>query len=159
MRRSALVILIVMVTLAREGFARRLSPSSSRIVASRLRGGVELPPRGDGYLVPLTWRLRGLSFGVPRLVALIQRAAARVSERIPGATLYVADLSAPLGGPTSWHHSHRSGHDADLLFYALDQGGQPLPPPIHMIRFEPPGLAWTEDQDGEPARVELDDAR
>src|SRR5689334_6206585 len=106
MRRSTLVVLVVMVTLTREGLARRLSPSASRMVISRLRGGIELPPRGDGYLVPVTWRLRGLSFGVPRLVALIQRAAARVHVRIPGATLYVADLSGPLGGPSTWHHSH-----------------------------------------------------
>src|ERR1051325_4823339 len=98
MRRPVLVVLVVTVALSREGFARRLSPSVSRMMVSRLRGGIALPPQGDGYLVPLTWRMRGLSFGVPRLIGLIERAAARVRERIPVATLYVADLSAERGG-------------------------------------------------------------
>jgi len=89
-----------------------------------LVGGVELPKRGPGYvLLRPTDRTR---FGLPALVSLVQRAAADVAARHPGAApLRVADLSSPRGGKHSRHASHRTGRDVDLLFYVTDASGRP----------------------------------
>jgi penicillin-insensitive murein endopeptidase len=64
-------------------------------------------------------------YGTGELVDLIERAAARVSQRIPGARLSVGELSARGGGPIPGHRSHENGRDADIGFYMLDARGRP----------------------------------
>jgi penicillin-insensitive murein endopeptidase len=113
------------------------------VVAMLAAPAAQLPARGPGFEVPLTWRVRGLSWGTRPLVELIQRAAQRVAHEQPGAVLYVADLSRQDGAPTEWHRSHRAGRDADLLFFARDENGEPAPAPIQMVRFDRWGVAWT----------------
>jgi penicillin-insensitive murein endopeptidase len=67
-------------------------------------------------------------FGAPLLVGALERAAARVSQALPGGSpLRIGDLSARDGGDHSRHGSHRSGRDADLLFYLLDERGDSAP--------------------------------
>src|SRR5436309_2893304 len=81
-----------------------------------LIGGVQLPASGPGYrwLSPA-----GHHYGLARLVRAIEGAAAEVARRSPGGRpLLVGDLSARAGGQLSGHASHRTGRDADLLFYA-----------------------------------------
>jgi penicillin-insensitive murein DD-endopeptidase len=97
--------------------------------------GVALPARGTGFVVPDTWRERGLNWGTPQLVGLIQRAAARVRAWDRWATVYVADLSRRNGGATEWHRSHRRGIDADLLYFARDDEDRQTPPPRAMQPF------------------------
>jgi len=101
----------------------------------RLVNGVQLPSAGDGYLVPQTWAKRGNNWGTEELVGLIVRTGRRLVEEIPETPLFVADLSPPRGGPSRWHHSHQTGRDADLLFFARDPLGRPLPPPPQMPVF------------------------
>ena len=83
---------------------------------------VRLEDRGDGYR-----RVRpgeGTRFGTPTLVGAIERAARDVAEAFPGGhPLRVGDLSNPHGGAHSRHRTHRTGRDADLLFFARDAGG------------------------------------
>ncbi len=103
-----------------------------------LTGAAELPDRGDGYK-----RLRDddIRYGHPRLVAAIERAAARVAAQRPGgAPLVVADLSAKQGGRIAKHRSHRSGRDADILFYVQSPDGRSLENP-GFYRFGADGLA------------------
>lgn len=102
----------------------------------RIMGAVELPPRGDGYLVPPTWSSRGLNWGTEELVGLLVRAGRRLAADEIGATLYVADMSPRAGGPSAWHKSHQAGRDADVLFFAVDNFGKPAPTPSAMLRFD-----------------------
>jgi penicillin-insensitive murein endopeptidase len=85
--------------------------------------GVEMPNRGDGFV-----RARPgeeTRFGTPRLIAALERAAAEVERRFPGtAAIHVGDLSAPGGGHHPRHGSHRTGRDADLIYYATDLEGR-----------------------------------
>jgi penicillin-insensitive murein endopeptidase len=104
-----------------------------------------LQKHGEGYLIPDTWSARGLRYGRPELSALIGRVAGRVAREMPGATLYIGDLSLKTGGWTQWHRSHRNGCDADLLFYALDEDGYPIRPPAEMVCFDDAGIAWLPD--------------
>lgn len=108
------------------------------------RGGlvnaVELPLRGDGYRVPAPWNTRGLNWGTDELVGIIVRAGRRLQTEIPGATLYVADLSPRTGGASSWHRSHQSGRDADLHFFALGPDGKPAPAPTVMAPYDATGI-------------------
>lgn len=87
--------------------------------------GVALPDRGEGFV-----RARPgepTRYGTPGLVGAIERAAAQVRRALPGgAPLRVGDLSAPSGGRHPRHASHRTGRDADLLFYARNERGVPL---------------------------------
>lgn len=107
-----------------------------------LEGGVELPDTAPGLA-----RLRHdrRSYGVPRLVESIVRAAKVVDERLPGGTLVVGDLSAPRGGDVSGHASHRTGRDADLLFYVTTLEGVPVKSP-GFLAFARDGLAYEKDQ-------------
>lgn len=93
-----------------------------------LRHGKRLPAQGEGYIVPQLWQDRGANFGTDELVAAIRRAAKRVAKEYPGGILGVADLSLPGGGESPLHRSHENGHDADLIWYALDENGKPVAP-------------------------------
>src|SRR5262245_38305039 len=104
-----------------------------------------LPRHGEGYLIPDTWAERGLRYGRPELIGLIERVAERVAAEQPGAMLYVGDLSLKTGGLTQWHRSHRRGTDADLLFFAVDDDGEPASPPTEMVPFGADGTARLPD--------------
>lgn len=71
---------------------------------------------------------RRAQFGTSELVGLIRRAAERVGHAHPGPKLVVGDLSAERGGRLHPHRSHRTGRDADLGFYLLDEEGNSTQP-------------------------------
>jgi penicillin-insensitive murein endopeptidase len=102
-----------------------------------LTGGVALPASGDGFR---RFRNDGAGWGHPRLVGAIERAAATVAESRPGAMLLVADMSAEHGGRLGGHRSHRTGRDADLLFYVITPDGRPVDNP-GFVRVDKDGLA------------------
>lgn len=93
----------------------------------------------DGMLengVPLPLEAPGLRFnpkndpaaryGTEEMVAALMRAAAVVDEELGGLPVIISDLSYEGGGPIPRHGSHQSGRDVDVLFYQLDQDGQPI---------------------------------
>jgi penicillin-insensitive murein endopeptidase len=88
-----------------------------------LREGLELEDSGPGFV-----RARpgeSTRYGTSTLLGALRRAAASVNESFPGgAPLRIGDLSAPSGGRHSRHGSHRSGRDADLIFYLTDGLGR-----------------------------------
>lgn len=88
-----------------------------------LFGGVSLPDRGEGYV-----RARpgeDTRWGTPQTVGALQRAAASVHRTYPGgAPLRIGDLSYPFGGRHPRHRSHRSGRDADIIFYVTEASGR-----------------------------------
>jgi penicillin-insensitive murein DD-endopeptidase len=106
-----------------------------------LAGGAQLARDSEG----LRW-LRGNDrhWGSPRFTAAIERAAARVAHERPGAHLLAGDLSTPTGGgPLAPHFSHRSGMDADLLFYVTTLQGAPVDSP-GFVHFGADGIAEDE---------------
>lgn len=136
------------MALAVAGCARApspLAPAWHGSIGSPNRGvlahGAELPRNAEG----LRW-LRGNDrhWGLPRFTEAIEHAAARVARERPGARLTVGDLSTPTGGgPLSPHFSHRSGVDADLLFYVTTLDGAPVDSP-GFIHVGADGLAEDE---------------
>jgi penicillin-insensitive murein endopeptidase len=90
----------------------------------------------------LKWlRRNDRHWALPRLAQAIERAAAWVANARPGGVLSVGDLSSPAGGgPASPHFSHRSGVDADLLFYVSTLDGKPIESP-GFVHFGADGLA------------------
>lgn len=120
----------------------RTSVSLGTANAGSLVRPARLPVEGSAHRVPMRWQERGFVFGTDELVAGILRWAGTVQG---GTTirLGIADLSGTRGGASSWHRSHHSGRDVDLLFYASDAAGRPMPPPEHdMIAFGPDGQAY-----------------
>jgi penicillin-insensitive murein endopeptidase len=106
-----------------------------------LSAGAEVRRDAEG----LRW-LRGNDrhWGLPRFAQAIERAAAAVARERPGGVLSIGDLStASGGGPLAPHFSHRSGIDADLLFYATTLDGAPVESP-GFIHFGADGLAHDE---------------
>lgn len=140
-------VAIGLFALAGAGCARAPSPLAPHYAGSIgmphrgvLTGGAELPRRGDGF----RWlRDHDRHHGLPRFVAAIERAAAKVSRERPGGTLVVGDLSARTGGRVSGHSSHRSGRDADLLFYVQTLEGAPVAN-ADFVHVGPDGLAWDD---------------
>ncbi len=89
-----------------------------------LSEGMSLPQLGEGFK-----RLRDddMRWGNPRLVHAVMRAALAVARARPGGEpLVVGDLSKKGGGRVVNHHSHRSGRDVDLLFFAVTPDGRPV---------------------------------
>jgi penicillin-insensitive murein DD-endopeptidase len=86
-----------------------------------LLGAAELPARGEHHLC---YRRAEMRYGLPELVGLVERAAAKVAGGFPGSVLYVGDLSAERGGDEPGHASHENGRDVDLAFYASTPSGR-----------------------------------
>lgn len=107
------------------GLAPLPKEASSYGLANRgvLLRGVRLADRGPGFV-----RARAgedTRWGTARLIGLLTRSAAAVERAYPGgAPLYVGDVSARFGGRHARHGSHRSGRDADVLFYLKDAAGR-----------------------------------
>lgn len=99
--------------------------SFGRVADGLLVDGVALPDRAPGLV-----RVRpgsAMRYGTAHLVGLIEDAATVVADAYPGgAPLRVGDLALPLGGRDRRHRSHRSGRDADILFYVADEHGKSL---------------------------------
>jgi penicillin-insensitive murein endopeptidase len=138
----------LLTALALGGCARAPSPLSPG-----WRGCIGTPSRGvlvDGTQVArdaegIRW-LRGNDrhWGIPRFTEAIERAAASVAREKPGAALTVGDLSLRSGGgPLAPHFSHRSGVDADLLFYVTTLDGVPVESP-GFVHIGADGLARDE---------------
>lgn len=63
-------------------------------------------------------------YGHPALVKMLYRTARDIARSVPGSVMLVGDLSSERGGPISGHHSHQSGRDADIAFYAKNKKGK-----------------------------------
>jgi penicillin-insensitive murein endopeptidase len=74
------------------------------------------------------YRAGGNFYGTTELVTLIERAAAHVARRLPGARLSVGELSRQNGGAIAGHRSHQNGRDVDIAFYMRDAAGRPYDP-------------------------------
>ena len=62
----------------------------------------------------------------------------------------IGDLSGPSGGKIPGHRSHRSGRDADLLYFALTPAGEAVESP-GFVRYGADGLAEVGPKLGGPA--------
>jgi penicillin-insensitive murein endopeptidase len=111
---------------------------------------LRLPATGPGWRIPDTWNQRGNSFGTPQLVGLIRRTAKRIARFAPGAVIEVADLSPRGGGGSRWHRTHRHGEDVDLLLFARDAEGRPVPAGKAMVAFDCSGKGAATDEAGNP---------
>jgi penicillin-insensitive murein endopeptidase len=109
-----------------------------------LESGAEVRRDAEG----LVWlRANDRHWALPRFSRAIERAALQVARERPGGTLSVGDLSTRTGGgPLPPHFSHRSGRDADLLFYVSTLDGAPVTSP-GFIHFGADGLARDEAHD------------
>jgi penicillin-insensitive murein endopeptidase len=91
--------------------------------------GARLPDRGEGYTTRELWIARNNRYGTDELVDLVTGVARRMSARIKGVKIVIADLSARGGGGSfEFHRSHQSGRDADFLYYWRDADGKPMEP-------------------------------
>jgi penicillin-insensitive murein endopeptidase len=141
-------LIVAVGALALAGCARAPSP-----LAPLWHGSIGTPNRGvltDGSeLRPVAGGLRWLRgndrhWGLPRFARAIERAAGEVAREKPGATLCVGDLSTRTGGgPMPPHFSHRSGVDADLLFYVTTLDGAPVETP-GFVHFAADGVSRDE---------------
>ena len=103
--------------------------------------GAEVPADAEG----LRWlRRNDRHWALPRFAEAIARAAASVARERASGVLEVGDLSVRTGGgPLAPHFSHRSGVDADLLFYVTTLEGAPVESP-GFVHFGADGLARDE---------------
>ncbi len=91
-----------------------------------LEGGVHLDTTKPYFRVVPMYTSGDVRWGLPTLMSLLDRAARTVYKRYPGSALDVGDISQKGGGDVSRHHSHESGRDADIGFYAVDAKGKQL---------------------------------
>lgn len=118
------------------GMLGTLTTSVGAPARGRLQGGVRLPDLGPGYRHNPK-RPDNARYGTVETLQTIVKAAAIVDKDMPGSGLTVNDVGLQEGGPISQHGSHQSGRDADILFYALDEKGKPIP--AVGVPFDPKG--------------------
>ena len=93
--------------------------------------GARLPDHGPGWTTRKVWLDRDNRYGTDELVDLVIGVANRMHKKVKDVKLVVADMSAKgggNGGVASFHRSHQSGRDADLLPYMRDAEGKPFEP-------------------------------
>ena len=124
----------------------------------QLLHGRALPDRGRGYV--RARRGESTRYGTPTLVDALTRAAASVEEALGGAPVRIGDLSGPLGGRHRRHGSHRTGRDADIIFYLTDAMGR-SDRGRGWLAFDRFGVAREEadEGDGQQRIFFFDDAR
>ena len=106
-------------SIAAVGSARSIgSPTDGR-----LEGGIPLAPSRELRLK----NPQGARWGLPALVALLERSADRLAQRFHGSVVVVGDLSRRRGGDIAGHKSHESGRDADVGFFFLGAKGEQIP--------------------------------
>ncbi len=111
--------------------------SVGRVNGGALFHGAELAPLPS----TLEWyRQNERHWAIPRFTRAIARAAGIVLRERGGAPLVIGDLSSQFGGRISGHASHRSGRDADILYYVTTPQGVPIRNP-GFFAFGPDGLA------------------
>jgi penicillin-insensitive murein DD-endopeptidase len=137
-----------------------LGPEASASIGGpsegRLEGGVPLPLHGPGYRFDPR-KSPERRHGTVELVQALVRAAGSVHERLPGNELTIGDLSMREGGVIAGHASHQAGRDVDVMFYLLDDAGQPFGG--KPIPLEPDGTGhdYNDLSDGsDDVRVHLD---
>lgn len=96
------------------------------VTSGGLRGGIELPPKGEHHLFYRPQR--GRRHASDSLARALLSAAQKVDERFPGSRLVIGDLSAAAGTSLSGHRSHQNGLDADLGFFRRKLSGEPVAP-------------------------------
>ncbi len=116
-------------------FSDGTSVSIGTFTHGALRHGAHLAEKGDGYVFPTLWAVRDTRYGTDELVEALAHAARRVRREYPGALLGIGDLSSRGGGDSVLHRSHENGRDADLIYYAVDDKGRPVPPADSMPRY------------------------
>jgi len=135
--------LLALMLLSCFGTPTPLAPAIGGSVGQPHRGVLtnarSLPGDGTGYVL---YRRDGTNWATPRVVAALERAAMAVEQQRPGGSaLVVADLAAKHGGKISRHRSHRTGRDADLLFFVLTPDGRSVENPA-FLHFGRDGLAF-----------------
>lgn len=117
-----------------------------------LTEAAKLGQTGSGYR---RFRKDDIRWGHPRLVRAIERAAGEVAAAMPnGPDLVVADLSAETGGRIVRHRSHRTGRDADLLFYVVTPDGRPIEN-SGFHHFGKDGIAEVSERDRTFVRIDV----
>ena len=132
--------------------SHRRSRSVGLAWRGRLHRGVKLRESGRVRYVG-EYAERGNHWGTWQLVQLLERAATRVEQRLPGARLSVGELSAQGGGRIDGHRSHQSGRDVDIGFYMTDANGNPYDA-FAFARFGADGVGR-----GPNSMLRFDDAR
>lgn len=108
----------------------------------KLAGGVHLDTSKPYVRVVPTYESGDLRWGLPEMIRMIDRASKAVAKRYPGSVLDVGDISKKGGGDVLRHHSHESGRDADLGFYAVDAHGKQVHAKV-FVKFENGSLEST----------------
>ena len=114
LRRSIVAPLLGLVATAGASTSDACATEAALSIGSptdgALRGGVAIEERD--YLA-LRWP-DGPRWGLPSMIRMLDRAAARVSQKHQGSVLLVGELSRQRGGELPGHASHESGRDADV---------------------------------------------
>jgi penicillin-insensitive murein endopeptidase len=101
------------------------SVSVGKASGGYLLDGARLPDHGVGFVTREVWQQRGNRYGTDELIDLITGVARRMKTQVKDVQLVIADLSARNGGGSySFHRSHQSGRDADIVYYMRDADGK-----------------------------------
>lgn len=121
--------------------ASRVGKSIGSPTDGHLLGAARLADAPYLRILP-TYAGDDVRYGLSQLVGMVDRSARAVARRYPGSVLSVGHLSRPGGGPVDHHHSHASGRDVDIAFYAVGPGNKPVHADA-MVTFRADGAAAT----------------
>lgn len=138
-----------------------LDGSASRSVRGpndgSIEGAVAFPLEGPGFRYNPR-RSNDARWGTVEMLQQLVRAAAVVEDEMPGSVLFVNDIGLREGGAIPHHGSHRAGRDVDVLFYLVDEEGNPHEPVGAPIDPRGEGTDYKEladPDDDDPVRIDL----
>jgi penicillin-insensitive murein endopeptidase len=142
-------------------FAADHSSSIGSSSKGALLHGVAMPFAGSGYEIPADWRARGHRYTTLANARWLADVFREVDRKLPGSIAYLGDLSAKAGGDSTQHHSHASGRDVDVFYFACDSTGRAIHDLPAMLHFAPDGraLRWSVGKVGQVIKGALPDAR
>jgi penicillin-insensitive murein DD-endopeptidase len=142
-------------------FAADHSSSIGSSSKGALLHGVAMPFAGSGYEIPSDWRARGHRYTTLINARWLADVFREVDRKFPGSIAYLGDLSAKAGGDSTQHHSHASGRDVDVFYFACDSTGRAIRDLPAMLHFAPDGraLRWSVGRVGQVLKSPPPDAR
>lgn len=122
--------------------------------------GVAMPFSGTGYEIHHDWRVRDRRYTTLAVARWLTEVFRELDRSAPGSVAYLGDLSAKNGGSSTQHHSHASGRDVDIFYFASDGNGRPIHELPAMLHFAPDGhaLRWSVSKVGQVIKEHVPEA-
>ena len=100
----------------------------------RIDAAVRLPSSGDNFRVySKTGAMLGRTYVHSAVADVVVRAYANVAQTLPGRVFVLGETGLKQGGRFKPHRTHQNGLSVDFMVPVLDEAGESVPLPTHVL--------------------------